>query len=174
MGKIFRIALAVGCAITAVVAVRRAISMAGGGADSTGDLVVVVAVGLLFFVGAALLISSLFTDSVARSGSAFLSGMFSGGDKDAETTAAEILVRQYRYDEAYEAFQKIAQRHPRDSHAYVRMIEVACQDLEDKARVNRAYRQGLENLKGAKQRELLKEVHQRNQTSSDRDAKRPK
>jgi len=54
------------------------------------------------------------------------------------------------------------------------MIELACRDLEDKARVSRAYRQGLENLKGAKQREFLKEVHHRIQISSDRDAKRPK
>jgi hypothetical protein len=42
--------------------------MAGGGSDSSGDLVVVAAVGLLFFVGAALLISSLFTGALARSG----------------------------------------------------------------------------------------------------------
>ncbi len=174
MGKILRIGLAAVCAVAGVVAVGRAISMAGAASDSTGDMVVMAAVGLLFFVGAALLISSLFTGAVAGSGATFLSGMFSGDDKDAEITTAEILAREYRYDEAYEAFQKVAQRHPRDPHAYVRMIEIACQDLEDKALVDRAYRQGLENLKGAKPRELLKEIHQRNQISSDGDAKRSK
>jgi tetratricopeptide (TPR) repeat protein len=72
----------------------------------------------------------------------------------------EMYIRQGRYQEASLEYQKILHHHPRELRAYLALLEVSFQHLQDPLLAGKIYKAGLRRLKDPGARAQLEETFQ--------------
>jgi len=87
--------------------------------------------------------------------------------------AARALEARGRWEEALQAYGKIAEEYPDELKPHVEMMQVALLGLRDRDRFCRIYRQGLDSMKKRTDRELLDREYDRITSLADREGGRP-
>jgi len=72
----------------------------------------------------------------------------------------EMYIRQNRHGDAVQEYQKILHHHPREIRAYLALLEVAFQLMQDPVLGEKTYRTGLRRLKNVGDRVKLEETYQ--------------
>lgn len=83
---------------------------------------------------------------------------------------AESLVKQGLYEEAIEAYEGIAEKHPGEAKPYLEMIDIAAYRMQDVNRADRMYQQGLDNLRDETAVVILKKLYKGIRAKGESDA----
>ena len=128
------------------------------GAEGGFDAVPVLLFGMCLFILAAVLAAGPIADLFPWSGG----DLFFPGERLREKPPvygiADSLRKRGEYQQAYDAYYAISETHPQSMKAYIQMIKVAAEDMNEPSRARSALRHGLESLELDKDREGLQRL----------------
>lgn len=116
-------------------------------------------VKLLFAMGFGVLSAIIIAPTIAQSFTEWLYDRFSYSEKfDRPPPMYSIpqgLRKQHRFEDAMQAYEKIAEEYPDELKPHLEMIDIALSDLKDQAMAEAIYQQGALLFKEEKDRKKL-------------------